>query len=575
MKKLIFFLFLFFLLTHSHAQKYVLVWGDEFNSPGLPDSTKWSYETGKGPNNELQYYTFKRSENARIEDTTLIIEARKEAYMGANYTSARLVSKEKGDWLYGKFEFRVKVPGGKGTWPAVWMMPTYSEYGGWPKSGEMDMMEYVGWDPSSLYYTVHFEGTNGTGHQQSGTHSSTSMPFNKFITFTMIWSPTKIEWYADGQKYFTYNKPADNPKVWPFNKMFYLILNLAYGGTWGGQNGVDDSLLPHKFYIDYIRVYQLQETTGPFSLQIAPATGGTIEVSPDQPTYPEGTMVTLTAKPQDGYVFDKWLHLSSANPLQIVVNTNLSITPVFVKINEVISNGDFSKGLDQWSSWFDAPSAPVFTTSVVDSVFVANITKPGSASWHIVEQQFNIPLTLGTTYNISFDAWADNPNTMDVFLSKNYGDFAGYYSTVKNITTVKQKFTWSQKMTQSTDLNCRFGFGFGKFSGKVYIDNVSIEKSAPTLAETLMEKSADAISVFPNPTSGVLEIISNVSDEFPATIKLYNLHGQLITTLLQDQALISGRLLHFNLNDYKMKSGIYLLTVSTPERQITRKVIVN
>ena len=577
MKKFLFLLFPFFLFTSSFAQKYVKVWGDEFNTPGLPDSTKWDYEVGKLRNAELQYYTAKRAENARIQDTVLIIEARKEAWLGASYTSASLVSRYKGDWLYGKFEFSAKVPGGKGTWPAIWMMPTDDEYGSWPKSGEMDIMEYVGMNPSNLYFTPHYEGTNGTGHQSSGSNTTAiSLPYNKFINFTFIWSPTKLEWYANGIKYHTFNKTASDYRVWPFNKMFYMILNLAYGGSWGGQNGVDDTKLPHKFLIDYVRVYQLQDTASPFSLKVNPATGGTVEVSPDLPNYPEGTLVTLTAKPQEGYEFVRWLHLSSANPVQIDLNKNWTVTPVFLKKNELILNGDFSQGLKNWPDlYFYSPSTTAATVSASDSIFVVNITKPGTANWHIVGQQPNVTLIQGTTYNISFDAWADNPNSMDVFLSKNYGDFAGYYSTVKNITTTKQKFTWTQKMSQATDLNCRFGFGFGKFSGKVYIDNVSILKVAATEVKTLNEPEPDAISIFPNPTSGVLEITSSISDKFPVTIKLFNLQAQLIATLLQNQTLNAGQSLHFNLKDYQIKQGIYLLTVSTPDRQITRKVIVN
>jgi len=236
MKKLLLFFFALSLFSQTYSQKYIQVWGDEFNTPGLPDSTKWSYEVGKIANNELQYYTYKREENARIQDTTLIIETHKEKYQGSDYTSARLRSRFKGDWLYGKFEFSAKVPGGKGTWPAIWMMPSEDTYGGWPKSGEIDIMEYVGWDPDALHFTVHYEGTNGTGHQQSGFRTtSISQPYNKFVKFTMYWRRNKIEWYANDKKYYTYNKTDIGSKTWPFDKMFYLILNLAYGGDWGGQ----------------------------------------------------------------------------------------------------------------------------------------------------------------------------------------------------------------------------------------------------------------------------------------------------------------------------------------------------
>ena len=258
MKQSILLILFFCFVLQAYPQKYKLVWSDEFNTPGLPDSTKWGYEVGKVRNNELQYYTYKRSENARIQDTVLIIEALKEAYKGSDYTSASLMSKLKGDWLYGKFEFSAKVPTGKGTWPAIWMMPTKNEYGGWPKSGEMDIMEYVGMSADNLYYTAHFEGTDGKGHQSSGKETTYPQPYSKFVNFTFIWSPTSLEWYADGVKKFTYTKSADDKRVWPYNKMFYMILNLAYGGEWGAQKGIDDTALPHQFLIDYVRVYQLK-----------------------------------------------------------------------------------------------------------------------------------------------------------------------------------------------------------------------------------------------------------------------------------------------------------------------------
>ncbi len=257
MKLFILFLLVFCFTHQSYSQKYVKVWSDEFNTPGLPDTTKWDYEVGMVRNNELQYYTSKRYENARILDTTLIIETRKEAYLGASYTSASLISKFKGDWQYGKFEIRAKVPAGKGTWPAIWMLPSNEEYGFWPRSGEIDIMEYVGMNINNLYFTAHFEGTNGTGHQSSGGQTSTIPPYGRFVTYTLIWTPTKLEWYADGVKYWSYSATPTDPRVWPFNKVFYMILNLAYGGSWGGQQGVDDTKLPARFYIDYVRVYQL------------------------------------------------------------------------------------------------------------------------------------------------------------------------------------------------------------------------------------------------------------------------------------------------------------------------------
>ncbi|MBA4410468.1 MAG: hypothetical protein C0397_13725 [Odoribacter sp.] len=575
MKKLSLFLFTFYLAVQAFPQKYVKVWGDEFNTPGLPDSTKWDYEMGKVRNDELQYYTFKRSENARIQDTVLIIETRKEAYKGASYTSASLISRYKGDWLYGKFEIRAKVPTGKGTWPAIWMMPTDDEYGGWPKSGEIDIMEYVGMNPSNLYFTAHFGSDSGAGHKSSGNYTTAiSQPYNKFITFSLIWTPTKMEWFADGVKYHTYTKTSDDPKVWPFNKMFYFILNLAYGGSWGAQQGIDDTKLPHKFFIDYVRVYQLQESAGPFSLKIEPATGGTVEISPQLSVYPEGTKVTLTAKPDANFEFDKWLHTGSANPIQIEVSKDLNMTPVFKKKNELIVNGDFSLGIKYWGNFYFYSAQQKATASVIDGVYVVNVTSPGTANWHIVDQYLNIPLVQGTTYKISFDAWSENPNQMDVFLAENHDNYVTYYSTIKNISNTRQSYTWTVTMSKASDPNCRFGFGFGRFTGKVFLDNVSIEKVTATNAVIWPEKSAD-IQIFPNPNSGIFEMISHSSKGLPATVKLYNLQGQLISTLLQKRVLPSGQSVYFNLDDLKLDKGIYFLAVSTLESSTTQKIVIN
>lgn len=575
MKHFLLLLLLICFASQAFPQKYVKIWGDEFNTPGLPDSTKWTYEVGKLRNNELQYYTAKRLENARIQDTVLIIEARKEAYQGAAYTSASLISKYKGDWQYGKFEIRAKIPTGKGTWPAIWMMPTDAEYGGWPKSGEMDLMENVGFDPNHLYFTAHFEGTNGTGHQSSGTSVLTTQPYNRFITYAFVWTPTKIEWYADDHLFFTYSKIASDPRVWPFDKMFYMILNLAYGGSWGAQQGIDDTLLPHKFLIDYVRVYQLQESTGPFSLTIQPATGGTVDVSPKLDSYPEGTTVTLTAKPDNNYEFDKWLHVSSANPVTIDVSKNTNLIPVFKKKNELIKNGDFSQGLNNWNNLYFYSTNQAATPSVVNGEYVINITRPGTANWHIDDQQLGIPLVKGATYQVTFDAHADKAGSMDVFISKNYGDYGGYYSTVKSVTTTPQKFSWTFTMAQASDPNCRFGFGFGTFTGKVYLDNVSVEKIATTGLEPLAKPFVESFGLFPNPTEGYFEITNQSGKTLEPTVSLFNLQGQIISTLWDAKPMTDGEHITVNPGGNKVGAGIYLLRISTPGTSVTKKIVIN
>ncbi|WP_173075646.1 family 16 glycosylhydrolase [Tenuifilum thalassicum] len=259
MKKIIFFSTILLLVSHFAAgQVKVLVWNDEFDYSGLPNSDKWGYDVGGGGwgNNELQYYTESRTENARVENGKLIIEARKEQYEGNEYTSARLVTRQKGDWLYGRIEAYAKLPSGTGTWPAIWMLPTDWAYGNWPKSGEIDIMEYVGYDPGVVHGSIHTEAYNHVlGTQKTATFSVPDAEM-AYHLYAVEWSEEKIDFYVDNTKYFSFSNEHTDYTTWPFNKAFHLILNIAVGGNWGGVQGVDPNIWPQKMYVDYVRVYQ-------------------------------------------------------------------------------------------------------------------------------------------------------------------------------------------------------------------------------------------------------------------------------------------------------------------------------
>lgn len=246
------------------AQEWTLVWADEFEYNGLPDPSKWVYDVGGGGwgNNELQFYTENRLENARVANGVLTIEARMENFSGRNYTSARLLTRGKGDWLYGRFEVRAKLPGGRGVWPAVWMLPTDWEYGGWPASGEIDIMEYVGYDPNRIHFTVHTGAYNHSIGTQRGASSVFNDPENNFYTYAAEWYPDRIDFMVDDVIYFTFPREANATSAqWPFDKRFHLILNIAIGGNWGGAQGIDNSIFPQTYEIEYVRVYKSKETT--------------------------------------------------------------------------------------------------------------------------------------------------------------------------------------------------------------------------------------------------------------------------------------------------------------------------
>jgi beta-glucanase (GH16 family) len=233
-----------------------LVWADEFNKEGLPDESKWDYEVGFIRNREKQYYTKARLENARAENGTLIIESRKEKYEKGDYTSASLHTRYKANWLYGRIEVRAKLPTGRGMWPAIWMLGINRGEVGWPTCGEIDIMENVGFDPDTIHANAHTKACNHVKRTNKGSKIKTEKPYDKFHVYAIEWTEDRIDFFLDDQKYFTFENERTGNDVWPFDKPHYLILNAAIGGSWGGQKGIDDTIFPQKYTIDYVRVYK-------------------------------------------------------------------------------------------------------------------------------------------------------------------------------------------------------------------------------------------------------------------------------------------------------------------------------
>lgn len=235
-------------------------WADEFDYTGLPDPAKWGYDIGGGGwgNNELQYYT-NRLENVSVADGLLTITARKEDFEDREYSSARVISKNKGDFLYGRFEIKAKLPTGLGTWPAIWMLPTDWEYGGWPASGEIDIMEHVGYDQDRVHITVHTEAFNHGIGTQVGKNKVVAGASTDFHLYRVDWTPADIKGYIDDALVFEFKNSGNGYKEWPFDKRFHLLLNIAVGGNWGGAQGVDPEVFPQSMEIDYVRVYNMTE----------------------------------------------------------------------------------------------------------------------------------------------------------------------------------------------------------------------------------------------------------------------------------------------------------------------------
>ena len=256
MKTLVLLIAVIVLAPYSVAQQWHLEWSDEFSYKGLPDTSKWSYEVGYIRNNEKQYYTKDDLSNARVENGMLVIEAHKKKFKEFDYTSASINTLGKSHFRYGRIEVRAKLPTGVGTWPAIWMMGINRAQVGWPTCGEIDIMENVGFDPNVIHGNVHTAAYNHVKKTNKGNEIIVAPPFENFIIYAVEWSESKIDFFVEDKKYFTFENENTGNETWPFDKDFYLLINLAIGGAWGGREGIDESIFPQKYLVDYVRVYK-------------------------------------------------------------------------------------------------------------------------------------------------------------------------------------------------------------------------------------------------------------------------------------------------------------------------------
>jgi len=234
------------------------IWADEFNYTGSPDPSKWSYDIGGNGwgNHELEYYT-NSIRNATVSGGVLTITAIKEDIGEQHFSSARLVTKNKGDILYGRVEVKALIPGGIGTWPAIWMLPTDWVYGGWPASGEIDIMEHVGYNPDVIHISTHCESYYWIKNNQKTAIKKIENASSEFHLYRLDWTPDAIRGYIDDTLIFTNINEGSGYKTWPFDQRFHLILNIAVGGDWGGEQGVNDAAFPAAMQVDYVRFFKM------------------------------------------------------------------------------------------------------------------------------------------------------------------------------------------------------------------------------------------------------------------------------------------------------------------------------
>lgn len=252
MKKIYLLLLLTSVLTTAQVKKGKLIWEENFDGKSL-NETVWNFELGDGcpnvcgwGNNERQIYT---NSNHQLKGGKLIITTKKE---GDKYTSTRITTAGKKEFKYGYMEARAKVPTGKGIWPAFWMLGSNIKQVGWPLSGEIDILEYIGREPDMVYTTLHTKANHG----DRANSKKTSFPDIEegFHTYGVNWTAEKMEFFVDGKSVYTFIPENKSTEVWPYDQPFYFIINTAVGGNFGGPE-VDDSIFPQEFIIDYVKVY--------------------------------------------------------------------------------------------------------------------------------------------------------------------------------------------------------------------------------------------------------------------------------------------------------------------------------
>ncbi|PSR14082.1 MAG: hypothetical protein C7N36_05380 [Bacteroidetes bacterium] len=470
--------FLCLLLPLGHyldAQCYNLVWADEFDGTAI-DNTKWSFQTGAGGwgNNEWQYYT---DRNATVADGSLRIIARQESYLGADYTSARMRSINQGDWTYGKMEASIKLPQGKGIWPAFWMMPTNSVYGGWPRSGEIDIMEYLGHQTSIVYGTCHYGNSYLDKGQTSGSVNISPASFadGAFHTFAVEWEPSQIRWYVDGTHYLTYYAGDEGAYIFPFDQDFHFIFNLAVGGSWPGYPD-GTTVFPQTLEVDYVRTYQLLSTLAIAgeTLVDPQATGTAYAVPPIAGTTYAWTVPTgATISSGDGTptITVDWGTTSGevAVVLTNACGTRTLNLPVSVTAN-LAPNPGFEEDFSQWfMDLFDGAAAnwAISTTEVHsgNKAMCVDVTNLGPQPWNIQLSPRSVELVSGESYTLQFWARADaNNKTMSMAII-NAGDFAYYTGNGYTLTDTWALYThtFTAPATATSDVNLQFGHELGTY----------------------------------------------------------------------------------------------------------------
>lgn len=538
-----------------NAQKWVMVWQDEFSEDGAVDKNLWSHETGGSGfgNQEAQFYTDSTS-NSYVSNGNLVIKAKKETIGSNEYSSAKLVSKNMGDWKYGKFEIRAKLPTGKGMWPAIWMLPKESVYGAWPKSGEIDIVENVGFEPDIIHWNTHTESFNhtlGTNKGDKATFTSPT-PSEDFHVYATEWYEDKIEFFVDGVEYFQFDKLAGGYKSWPFDQEFYLILNIAVGGSWGGLQGIDNAIFPQEMLIDYVRVYENIAVANQYTLNYSAENGGTLTSTSNNGLVDAGSSVTLTAVPNQGYEFKGWVGTFDQikNPITFKMDLPVTMKAKFSRIGEKLLNPTFSQGLTSWQTNNGGKS----TISASNSELKVSINAQATNAWDIQVSQSPFTLSKTCTYRYSVTALSSVNTTFGTGVGINEDPWSSYANRTIQLVAGVEKTTIADFTMTRTSSNSRVYFDLGKASvGDIVFKEISLIESCPVTGIN-NSQNITKVTIYPNPAFDLIHL-SEASEW-----QLLNAFGQIINSGKGDKISISEH-----------KAGVYFVKTGTQISKIVKE----
>ena len=526
------------LINNSQAQCWNLVFEEEFNGTSL-DLTTWEYQIGGGGwgNNELQYYT--NGANVDVSNGTLKIIARQDVanqYPNNAYTSSRIRTINKADFRYGRMEARIRMPIGQGIWPAFWMMPTDDVYGGWPSSGEMDIVEYLGNDSNTIYGTCHY-GYSYFDKSSSG--NSYNLPSGDFHTefhvFAMEWEADVIRWYMDGQLYHAVSSahPEFSYFNWPFTEDFHFILNLAVGGNWpGSPNG--STVFPQTYEVDWVRVYQelpdvqiagsalLQPYTTAQTYSVLDVSGATYTWS-----VPADAQI-ISGQGTNEIVVDMG---GTSGDIEVDVTTPCGVVSqsLYTDISpNVLPNYNFEDGNQNWtmnqfngaSADFNLDNTQAYEGSTTMCVDVQNLA---GNFWDIQLGRTDVNLVFGEHYTLSFWAKADqNGKDLDIsFIHPT--NFSSYI--YRNITLTDSWAQYTIEFISPVTLNVLLNFDLGDELGETCFDDFSFAKTA--LVSPHLTGVNDCLALWEAPDNTVFHLAGLLNQY---TIEILNANETVIST---------------------------------------------